>query len=55
VSHPPQFVAVPSPSRLLGGYMTCMVRRVDVWRLFKEGGLIDKRAPTPLEHENARI
>ena len=28
---------------------------IDVWRLFKEADLLDKRAPTPLEHEHARI
>ena len=28
---------------------------MDVWRQFKEAGLLDKRAPTPLDAENARI
>ena len=28
---------------------------MDVWRSFKEEGLLDSRAPTPLDHENARI
>lgn len=28
---------------------------MDVWRHFKEAGLLDKRAPTPLDAENARI
>lgn len=28
---------------------------LDVWRMFKEGDLLDKRAPTPLDDANARI